>query len=148
MAGRREDPKLVALRAVPLFEGLTKKELAAVARAADEVELPVGRELIREGRFGRQFFILLDGEAVVRRRGRKVNTLRKGDFFGEISLLTDRVATATVTAATAVRTLVVTSASFKKLVRDDPRVQWRVMTALVKRVPADEILGADSGATR
>ena len=148
MAVRRQDPKLLALRTVPLFEGLTKKELAAVARVADELELRAGRELIREGRFGRQFFILLDGEAVVRRRGRKVNTLRKGDFFGEISLLSDRVATATVTATTPVRTLVVTRASFKKLVRDDPRVQWRVMTALVKRIPADDILGADSGATQ
>jgi CRP-like cAMP-binding protein len=147
VAGRREDPKLVALRAVPLFEGLGKKELAAVAQAADELDLPAGYELISEGAFGRQFFVLLDGEAVVRRRGRKVNTLRRGDFFGEISLLSDRVATATVTATTPVRTLVVTRASFKKLVRDDPRVQWRVMTALVKRVPADEILGADSAAT-
>ena len=143
MAVRRQDPKLLALRTVPLFEGLTKKELAAVGRAADELELPEGRELIREGTFGKQFFILLDGEAVVRRRGRKVNTLRKGDFFGEISLLTDRKATATVTATMPVRTLVVTRAGFKKLVQDDPKVQWRVMTALVKRVPADEILAPD-----
>lgn len=143
MAGRRQDPKLLALLTVPLFEGLTKKELATVVQAADEVELPEGRELIREATFGQQFFILLDGEAVVRRRGRKVNTLREGDFFGEISLLTDRKATATVTATTPVRALVVTRASFKKLVQDDPRVQWRVMQALVKRIPGDEILAAD-----
>lgn len=142
MTGGRGDPKVLALRTVPLFEGMTATELAAFGREADEVDLPAGRELIREASLGREFFILLDGEADVRRRGRKVNTLHRGDFFGEISLLTDRKATATVTASTPIRALVVTRRSFKKLVHDDARVQWRVIQALVKRIPGDDILAA------
>jgi CRP-like cAMP-binding protein len=139
---RGEDPKLTALRNAPLFEGMTKRELTAVGRIADEIDLPAGKELIREARFGSQFFVLVEGEAEVRRRGRKVNTLRNGDFFGEISLLTDREATATVTTSTPIRALVVTRGSFKKLIRDDPRVQWRVMQALLKRIPGDELFGS------
>jgi CRP-like cAMP-binding protein len=139
---RGDDPKLVALRSAPLFAGMSKKKLAVVGRVADEIDLPAGKDLIRESAFGTQFFILLDGEAEVRRRGRKVNTLHKGDFFGEISLLADRPATATVTASTPVRVLVVTRSNFKKLVRDDPGVQWSVVQALVKRMPGDDILAS------
>ena len=134
---RGEDPKLVALRAVPLFDGMSKKDLAAVGRIADEIDLPAGKELIREGRRGTQFFILLEGEADVRRRGRKVSTLREGDFFGEIALLGNRDTTATVTATTPIRALVITRTNFNRLLQDAPKVQWGVIQALVKRVPAD-----------
>ncbi|HUK45144.1 MAG TPA: cyclic nucleotide-binding domain-containing protein [Gaiellaceae bacterium] len=139
----REDPKLVALKAVPLFDGMSKKDLAAVARIADGLDLPAGKVLIEEDRLGSQFFVLLDGEADVRRRGRKVNTLGKGDFFGEIALLADRRTTATVTSRTPVRVLVITRASFSKLLRDLPDVRWTVMQALVRRVPGDGILSSD-----
>ncbi len=134
---RHEDPKLVALRAVPLFDGMSKKDLAAVGKIADEIDLPAGKELIQEGRPGTQFFILLEGEADVRRRGRKVNTIRNGDFFGEIALVGNRATTATVTATTPIRALVITRANFNKLLKDAPKVQWTVIQALVKRVPAD-----------
>jgi CRP-like cAMP-binding protein len=111
--------------------------------SADQVDLPAGKEPIREDTIGSQFFVLLDGEAEVRRRGRKLNTLHKGDFFGEISLLTERRTTATVKATTAVRAAVITRAAFGKLVRDDPKVQWRLVQALVKRVRADDIFASE-----
>jgi CRP/FNR family transcriptional regulator, cyclic AMP receptor protein len=138
----RGNSKLAVLKAVPLFAGLNKRELAAVGQIADELDLPAGKELIREGSLGSQFFILLDGEAVVRRRGRKLNTLHGGDFFGEIALLTKREATATVTTASEARVLVVTRAGFGRLLREAPKIQWAVIQALVKRVPADETLAA------
>ena len=138
----RGDSKLATLKAVPLFEGMSKRELRALGQIADELDLPAGKELIREGSLGSQFFVLLDGEAVVRRRGRKVNTLHAGDFFGEIALLTHREATATVTTASEARVLVVTRANFGRLLRDTPKIQWAVIQALVRRVPADETLAA------
>jgi CRP-like cAMP-binding protein len=139
--GGKEDPKLEALRGTPLFEDMNKKQLAIVGQIVDEIDFPAGKELIREGELGRQFFVLLDGEAEVRRGGHTVNTLLKGDFFGEISLLSDRRATATVTASTPIRAVVATRSSFKRLMRDDPDVQWKVVQALIKRVPGDGIVG-------
>jgi CRP-like cAMP-binding protein len=134
---RRTDRKIEALKGVPLFDAFTKRNLALIGRIADEVDVPARKELIGEGRFGRQFFILLEGEADVRRRGRKVNTLRAGDFFGEISLLADRETTATVTTTTPARLLVITRANFNRLMREAPQAQWGVIQALVKRVPLD-----------
>ena len=137
MAGRGPDRKLEALKAVPLFAGSAKRDMQSVAQITDELDLPSGKELIRENEIGRQFFILLEGEADVRRRGRRVNILRAGDFFGEIALLADRQTTATVTTTTPVRVLVVTRANFHRLLRDTPPLQWSVIQALAQRVPLD-----------
>ena len=138
----RGDPKLTALKTVPLFTGLSRSQLALVARIADEVDLRAGKVLIREDAVGSQFFVLLDGEAVVRRRGRKLATLRGGDFFGEIALLSRRATTATVTTTAPSRVVVITRAGFGQLLRTSPQVQWAVMQALVRRVPGDEVLAA------
>jgi CRP/FNR family transcriptional regulator, cyclic AMP receptor protein len=135
---RRRDSKLVALSAVPLFKDMSKKGLAAVGQIADEIDFPAGKELIREDAAGSQFFVLLEGEAEVRRRGRKINRLGPGDFFGEIALLTDHATTATVTAATPVTVVVITRTNFKRLLRDAPKAQWDVLQALAKRVPTDD----------
>src|SRR5579871_1912874 len=135
---RRDDAKLEALKAVPLFEGLKKKELASIGKIADEVDLPAGKELIGEGGVGTQFFVLLEGEVEVTRGGEKLATLRDGDFFGEIALLSDSKTTATVESTTPVRVAVITRAAFGKLLRDEPKVQWAVMQALVKRLPAGD----------
>jgi CRP-like cAMP-binding protein len=125
------------LKQVPLFEQCSKSDLAKVARIADEIDVPEGKELIREGELARQFFILTDGWAEVRRGGRKVNTLGPGDFFGEIGLITDRLTSASVKATTPARALVITRASFKSLLRDAPNIQLKVLQALAQRVAGD-----------
>ncbi|HEY4348879.1 MAG TPA: cyclic nucleotide-binding domain-containing protein [Gaiellaceae bacterium] len=137
MLRHSRDSKLDALRAVPLFEGLGKRELAAIGQIADEVDFAAGKELIRENEPGRQFVVLLDGEAIVRRKGRKVNTLGPGDFFGEIALLSDRPTTAAVTASTPVRVLVIMRAAFAKLLRESPSIQAKVLKTLAERLPGD-----------
>jgi CRP/FNR family transcriptional regulator, cyclic AMP receptor protein len=134
---RGADSKLEALKQVPLFAGFGKRDLAAVGRITDELDVPAGKVLIREGELGRQFFILLDGDADVRRRGRRVNTLTRGDFFGEISLLYDQKTTATVTTTTDARVAVITRPSFKRLLRESSTVKMSVIAALVQRVPSD-----------
>ena len=135
MRGTRQDTKLQALKNVPLFGGMSKRDLTEVARIADELDFSAGKELIRENEPGRQFFILLEGEAVVRRRGRKVNTLGPGDFFGEIALLSDRPTTATVVTTEPALVLIITRASFDRLIRTSPQVQLKVLKALAERVP-------------
>jgi CRP/FNR family transcriptional regulator, cyclic AMP receptor protein len=133
----RHDSKIGLLSRVPLFAGCSKRDLGQIARIADEIDLREGKELIREGDRGRQFFILLDGKADVRRKGRKINTLGGGDFFGEIALVSDRPTTASVTTSSPASALVITSSSFKSLLREQPSVQLKVLQALAERVPAD-----------
>ena len=129
--------KTELLKQVPLFEGCSKSELAKIGRISDEIDVPEGKELIRQAELARQFFVLTEGSAEVRRNGRKVNTLGPGDFFGEIGLITDRLTSASVKTTTPARALVITRASFKSLLRDSPNIQLKVLTALAQRVSGD-----------
>ena len=78
--------------------------------------------------------MLLEGEADVTQDGRSINTLHAGDFFGEIALVEDTPRTATVTATTPVRALVITDRAFKQLLEKQPEIQRKVLVALVERV--------------
>ena len=130
----RRDAKIELIRRVPLFANCSKRELSEVASIADEIDEPEGKELIREGDRGREFFVLLDGTADVRRKGRKVRGLGAGDFFGEISLVADAPRTATVTTTSPVRLLVVTDRAFRTLLEHSPGIQLKVLQALAERL--------------
>jgi trk system potassium uptake protein TrkA len=134
---KHHDSKVDALKAVPLFAGLSKRDLDAVARIADELDVRAGKQLIRENEPGRQFFVLLEGEVDVRRRGRKVAALGPGGFFGEIALLSDRPTTATVTTLTPALLAVITRASFGRLLRESPQLQLKILKAMAERLPAE-----------
>ena len=135
----RKNAKIELLKSVPLFAQCTRKELAAVAAVADEIDLREGRELTRQGSPGREFFVLVEGEADVRRNGRKVRTLGDGDFFGEIALVTKRPRTATVVARTPVRVLVVTDRAFRRMIEESPSMQTKVLQALAERLSGDDL---------
>ena len=135
----RRNAKVELLKRVPLFSQCTRKELSLVAAVADEIDLGEGRELTRQGAPGREFFVLVEGEADVRRNGRKVRTLSDGDFFGEIALVTKRPRTATVVARTPVRVLVVTDRSFRRMLEESPSMQTKVLQALAERLSGDDL---------
>jgi CRP/FNR family cyclic AMP-dependent transcriptional regulator len=134
--GIARDAKVAAMAAVPLFSHCSKRELARIARLADEVDLPAGRMLTREGARGREFFVLLEGTAAVRRGARTLPPLGPGDFVGEIALVTDTARTATVTATSPVRALVVTDREFRRLLRERPEIQAKVLEAVAERLAA------------
>ena len=73
-----QDVKVEALKQVPLFEGLSKKELRNLARVTDDLSLEAGTVLCREGRPGREFFVILDGSAEVTKGGRRLATRKAG----------------------------------------------------------------------
>jgi CRP-like cAMP-binding protein len=133
----RRDAKIDLLKRVPLFAACSKKELGHVALLADEIDVREGKVLTTEGEPGREFFVLVEGAAEVRRKGRKVNTMGRGDFFGEIALVSDRPRTATVTTTSPARLLVVTDRAFRELMKQVPSIQLKVMATLVDRLPAD-----------
>jgi CRP/FNR family cyclic AMP-dependent transcriptional regulator len=135
----RRDAKVELLRRVPLFAGCSKKELGRLALVADEIDMGEGKVLTREGDRGREFFVLVEGVAEVRRKGRKVNTMGPGDFFGEIALVSDRPRTATVTLRSPGRLLVVTDRAFAELMRSVPSIQLKVLATLADRCPPDPV---------
>jgi CRP-like cAMP-binding protein len=135
----RKNAKVELIKGVPLFSHCSKKELGMVAQIADEIDLPEGKTLMREGDRGREFFVLVEGEADVRKGDRKLSTLGGGDFFGEIALVSQRPRTATVTTTSPVRALVVTEQSFRSLIDRAPDVQRKVLQALADRVAADSL---------
>jgi CRP-like cAMP-binding protein len=122
------------LATVPLFAACSKKELQAVAKASDEVELPAGRDLCEQGAIGREAFVIMEGEAVVRRNGRKVATLGPGDCFGELALLDHGPRTATVTAATDMRVLVLGAREFAGIIDEVPSIGNKLLKALAGRI--------------
>ena len=134
---RTHDPTLEALRQAPLFALLDNLDLETVASVSTEVEAPAGEELIHEGEAGKQFFVLLDGEAEVRRDGVEINRLGPGDFFGEISLLSDRPTTASVETTGPARLLVIAPDDFRRLLDELPYLQMKVVKALGDRLPDD-----------
>jgi CRP/FNR family cyclic AMP-dependent transcriptional regulator len=129
--------KVEALSQVPLFSTVSKAELRRIGSIADEIDIRAGRVLTREGARGREFFVILEGSADVRRKGRKVRTLGPGDFFGEVALVSRRPRTATVTASSPVRALVITDRAFRQLLERQPRIGMKVLRALAERVLSD-----------
>jgi CRP/FNR family cyclic AMP-dependent transcriptional regulator len=130
------DSKAGAIAKAPLFSRCSKRELQRIAQLADEIDLPAGKELTTEGARGREFFVILDGKADVQRGASSVASLGPGDFFGEIALVTDVPRTATVTATTPIRALVITDRAFRELLRASPQIQGKVLEAVAARLAA------------
>jgi CRP-like cAMP-binding protein len=133
----RKNAKIELLKRVPLFAGCSKRELGEIASVADELDLPNARDLTKEGSTGREFVVLVEGEADVLRKGRLVAGLGPGDFVGEIALVTGRPRTATVRTRGPARVLVLTTSGFRTLMRDVPSIQAKVLTALAQRITPD-----------
>jgi CRP/FNR family transcriptional regulator, cyclic AMP receptor protein len=136
----RKNAKVELIKRVPLFSECSRKDLTEIAAIADEIDLREGKELTKEGRAGREFFVLIEGDADVKKGSRRINRLGAGDFFGEIALVTRRPRTATVVATSPVRALVITDRSFRSLLEHQPEIQSKVMSALAARLGPDENL--------
>jgi CRP/FNR family transcriptional regulator, cyclic AMP receptor protein len=132
-----KNSKVELLKRAPLFSGCSKKELGALALTADELDLREGTVLTKEGRPGREFFVLIEGSVDVKRKGRKVASLGPGDWLGEIALLTQSPRTATVTATSPLRILVITDRAFKRLVEEMPSIALKVLEKLGERLGKD-----------
>jgi CRP/FNR family transcriptional regulator, cyclic AMP receptor protein len=127
------DHKIALLRQVPLFAGCSRRDLVRIARIADQVDFAPGKVLIDEGAVGREFFAIVYGSAEVRRKGRKIDTLGSGDFFGEMALLTDQPRNATVSATSAVEALVITKWKFRQMVASNPLIALKVAQTVAER---------------
>jgi CRP/FNR family cyclic AMP-dependent transcriptional regulator len=119
---------------VPLFSGLSQRELDAIVRAGKQVEHQSGHVIAREGDRGIGFFLVLDGEAKVSRGGKTLAKLKAGDFFGEVSLLDRGPRTATVTAITPIRLLGVTAWVFRGILVEHPSIAMKLLEVVASRL--------------
>jgi len=121
------------LKDVPFFHDMSKKDLAVLAQQTDELDVPAGKVLAREGDFGHEFFVIETGTADVERGGKRIGQLGAGDFFGEMALLEEDRRTATVTATSPMTVVVMTRSSFRTLDRSMPAVHATVTQAIADR---------------
>jgi CRP/FNR family transcriptional regulator, cyclic AMP receptor protein len=121
------------LKQVPFFSTLSKRELEAVAREVDELDFPAGRELTRQGEFGHEFFVIVDGTAEVVQDDAPIAEMGPGDFFGELALLEADRRTATVRSTSPMRVMVMTRQSFRAMDRAVPGVHAAVAEAIAAR---------------
>jgi CRP-like cAMP-binding protein len=122
---------------MPLFEGLSRKDLVTLAGVTEDMDVPAGKVLCKQDDFGREFFVIVEGEVDVSRSGSHLATLGPGEIFGEIALLEQSRRTATVTAKTPLRFFVMTSQAFWGLIDTHPEIEREVLRTLARRVLAD-----------
>jgi CRP/FNR family transcriptional regulator, cyclic AMP receptor protein len=126
------------LAQVPLFSHLSKRQLRRLADSASEQRYMEGASIVREGEEGDSFFVIVEGQArVTDARGKKINQLVPGDFFGEISLLDGGARTATVVSDTPMRMMVLKRNAFRKIVSEDSTVATKLLeyaAALLRRL--------------
>jgi len=116
------------LAKVPLLSSLDQKQLDRLARDFSERTFPAGSVVVREGdTHGMGFFVVADGEGVVTVGGKEIAKVGPGSYFGEVALISDRDRTATVTATTELRTLVMTFWDFRAFVKSDAEVAWKLL---------------------
>ena len=114
------------LAEMPLFEGLDRKSLEAVAHAVKETSVEEGRVLVREGDFSQDLTIIDEGTARVEHDGAEVAQLKAGDLFGEAGLLGKELRNATVVAATDMRLITLDSFDVNRLKSDVPDLIDRI----------------------
>ncbi len=127
------------LAAVPLFASCSKRDRSTIARHTEEVELPAGTPIIKEGEPGDAFYVLVEGAATISRRGRTVRRAGPGDWFGELALLDSAPRNATVVADTEVALAVLGARIFSVLLKEMPSMSDKLLRGLARRLrEADE----------
>ena len=127
MANRADE-----LKQVPLFSGLSQRQLRRLARTFKERDFREGREVVRQGYMdGVGFFIITDGVASVSVDGKEVARLGPGDHFGELAMISEQKRSATVTAEEPLHCLMIAFWDFRSFAKDNPDVSWKLLQHLV-----------------
>lgn len=133
------DAKVERLAKVPLFAKLGHRELEHLAAQVDEVGITAGETLITEGRPTEAFYILTSGKARVTRAGQPVADLGPGDFFGEIGMLDNGLATATVVADEPGEAMVLSHVQFRDAIKGNDKLALQVIAAVAERLRANSL---------
>ena len=131
-----------ALARLSLFADLTHPQLEALAQSFSEDVFADGQRVIRQDVSGGGFYVILDGEAKVVIDGDERSRLTRGDFFGEISLLTEEKPTADVIATSLLRCLIIPDNELKAFLLKQPSVMYRMLQIEARRLRAANIWNA------
>jgi len=123
-----------ALASLTLFADLTKPELEGVAHILEEQYFTQDQRVLRQSLTGGGFYIVLEGEAAAVADGRRVNTLARGDFFGEISVLLGEPPTADIVAIRPLRCLVLAGEQLREFLISHPAVSFRILQAEARKL--------------
>jgi CRP-like cAMP-binding protein len=121
------------LRSVPLFSGLSRKELQRLSSMTDEIVLPRGTRLISEGAFSHEFLLITAGSAEVLRTDIVVAELGPGDFAGEVGVMRDARRNASVVAKTELTAIVMTGRDLRRMAHELPSVASQIDAAIAAR---------------
>ena len=134
--------RIAELKNVPLFSGLSQRQLRRLAASIREREIRDGTTIVREGEMsGIDFFVIAEGEASVSVAGSEVARLGPGDYFGELALIGERVRTATVTAVGHLRCLAIAAWDFRRFVKENPDVSWKLLQHLARLLTEEPATG-------
>ena len=122
------------LASIPLFAHLSPRQLAEVDQLVTTVDVPAGRELLRQGEAGREFVVVVDGHAEVLRDGKVIALRGPGTFVGEMALLLDRPRNASVVAKTSMTIEVIERKAFRKLLDEFPELYKPLLEATAQRL--------------
>jgi diguanylate cyclase len=128
---RNENTKQDTLARIPLFAGLSRRQLAQLAKMAEELDAPPGKVLCREGRNAREFFVVVQGHAEATKGGESVRQLGPGDVFGEVAVIEHLPRALTLTATTPLRFFTLSSQWFWGVIGASPEVERRVLRSLI-----------------
>ena len=130
----KDDKKLQLLATVPIFARLSRRDLERVGQLVEEIDVPAGKVLMRQGATGDEFFLIVEGSVRVERDGRILKKRGQGEFVGEIALIDEGPRTATVICETPCRMLVLAHREFHTLLSEHPEIQLLVLKTLAERV--------------
>jgi CRP-like cAMP-binding protein len=135
------------LKTVPLFSGLSQRQLKRLARDFRERRLKAGTKVMREGEMsGISFFVIVEGTATVTVEGEPIRQLGPGDHFGELALISKRVRSATVTADGPMRCLGMRFWDFRKFAKENPDVIWNLLQSVVELLEDERSIRAGTRA--
>jgi len=131
--------KIILLRGIHIFEGLTINELAAIASVTEEMTVPAGEPVIREGDTGDSMYLVINGEVAVTKTKEdggelELDRIKSGDYFGEMALFDEEPRSATVRPVTGSRFLVLYKREFTESVREYPQIALQICRALSRRM--------------
>ena len=122
------------LARIPLFQSLSAKQLTAVDRLVTTIDVPAGKQLMRQGETGREFIVIVEGEAEVQRDGKVIAVRGPGTFIGEMSLLLDRPRNASIVAKTGMTIDVIDRQDFRRLLEEYPDLHAPLLAATASRL--------------
>jgi CRP-like cAMP-binding protein len=134
-----KDPKLELLHSIGLFARLDRHDLERLGQLTDEVDVPAGKVLMRQGERGAEAFVVVSGRLSVERSGQHIADRGPGEVVGEIALVSDTPRTATVTATEPSRLFVIARREFHALMDRQPSIRLAVLDELARRLSALEV---------